>query len=109
MTPVNEMYEFVQAGGPAPEQYEAFNHTLEAFNLLERRGEFDYYGPDFKEDLMGKSLTFDTMQGFAYRKPNGYAGDFELIERIHGDFHTSNTDLKKWDEYWNQQAFVQFH
>lgn len=107
MTPVNEMYEFVQAGGPEPDQYEALNHTLGAFNLLERRGEFDHYGPDFKEDLMGKSLTFDTMQGFAYRKPNGYAGDFELKERISGDYQTRVQDLKKWDMFWNQQAFVQ--
>ncbi|MFT7186397.1 MAG: extracellular factor (EF) 3-hydroxypalmitic acid methyl ester biosynthesis protein [Pseudohongiellaceae bacterium] len=106
-TPVNDMYEFVQAGGPEPEQYEALNHTLGAFNLLECRGEFDHYGPDFKEDLMGKSLTFDTMQGFAYRKPHGHAGDFELIERICGDFQTSDQGLKKWDEFWNQQAFVQ--
>jgi len=107
ITPVNDMYELVQAGGPEPEQYEALNHTLGAFNLLERRGEFDHYGPDFKEDLMGKSLTFDTMQGFAYRKPHGHAGDFELIERICGDYQTSDQGLKKWDEFWNQQAFVQ--
>jgi ubiquinone/menaquinone biosynthesis C-methylase UbiE len=107
MTPVNEMYDFVQAGGPEPEQYDALNHTLEAFNLLERRGEFSHFGPDFKEDLMGESLTFDTMQGFAYRKPHGHAGDFELIERIHGDFQTSDQGLKKWDEFWSQQAFVQ--
>ena len=105
-TPVNDMYDFVQAGGPEPEQYAALNHTLGAFNLLERRGEFDHYGPDFKEDLMGKSLTFDTMQGFAYRKPHGYAGDFELIERICGDFQTADQSLKKWDEFWNQQAFI---
>ncbi|MFT5719274.1 MAG: ubiquinone/menaquinone biosynthesis C-methylase UbiE [Oleiphilaceae bacterium] len=107
MTPVHEMYEFVEAGGPEPEQYDALNYTLEAFNLLERCGELSHYGPDFKEDLMGKSLTFDTMQGFAYRKPHGYAGDFELIERIHGDFQTADQSLKKWDEFWNQQAFVQ--
>jgi len=107
MTPVNYMYDLVQAGGPEPEQYATLNHTLGEFNLLERRGEFDRYGPDFKEDLMGKSLTFDTMQGFAYRKPHGHSGDFELIERICGDYQTSDQSLKKWDKFWNQQPFVQ--
>ena len=107
MIPVKEMHEFVRAGGPEPEQYEALTHTLGAFNLLERRGEFDQYGPDFKEDLMGKSLTFDTMQGFAYRKPHGHSGDFELIERICGGYQTTNQKLEKWDAFWSQQAFVE--
>jgi len=106
MTPVNYMYDLVQAGGPEPEQYATLNHALGEFNLLECRGEFKHYGPDFKEDLMGKSLTFDTMQGFAYRKPHGHSGDFELLERICGDYQTADQSLKKWDEFWNQQAFV---
>lgn len=105
-TPISHLHDLVQAGGPEPEQYIELNHTLGEYNLLERRGELNHYGPDFKEDLMGKSLTFDTMQGFAYRKPHGHSGDFELMERIYGDFQTSEKSLKKWDEFWNQQAFV---
>jgi len=106
-TPIGYLQELVRAGGPEPDQYAQLSAMLEHFNLLERRGEFNYYGPDFKEDLMGKSLTFDTMQGFAYRKPHGHSGDFELIERIYGDYKTSETSLKKWDEFWSQQAFVE--
>lgn len=100
------LQDLVQAGGPEPDQYSTLNSALEDFNLSKRRGEFNYYGPDFKEDLMGKALSFDTMQGLAYRKPHGYAGDFELLERIYGHFLTPQRELKNWDQFWNSQAFV---
>jgi len=106
-SPVHYLQDLVHAGGPEPDQYAQLNNTLADFNTLEQRGEFNYYGPDFKEDLMGKSLTYDTMQGFAYRKPHGHSGDFELIERIYGGYTTSEKSLKKWDEFWSQQAFVE--
>jgi len=104
--PVNMLYDLVRAGGPEPDQYEELNHLFGQINTLERRGEFDDYGPDFKEDLMGRALSYDTMQGFAFRKPHGRSGDFELVERIYGGYMTQDTSLKKWDEFWSQQAIV---
>lgn len=105
-TSVLYLQDLVNAGGPEPDQYPALKQALVDFNQAKSRGEFNYYGPDYKEDLMGKALSFDTMQGLAYRKPNGYAGDFELLERIYGHFLTPKTDLKNWDQFWNSQAFV---
>ena len=105
-TSVLYLQDLVRAGGPEPDQYCALNNALDDFNLSQRRGEFNYYGPDFKEDIMGKAFSFDTMQGMAYRKPNGYAGDFELLERIYGHFLTPENNLRNWDQYWNSQAFV---
>jgi hypothetical protein len=105
--PVLYLQDLVQAGGPERDQYAQLGKALKDFNLLEQRGEFDFYGPDFKEDLMGKSLTYDTMQGFAYRKPYGHSGDFELLERIYGNYQTPMSGLKKWDEYWSSQPFIE--
>lgn len=104
--PVNMLHDLVKAGGPEPEQYGELNHLFGQINTLERRGEFDSYGPDFKEDLMGKALSYETMQGLAFRKPYGLSGDFELLERIYGDHQTQEASLKKWDEFWAQQAIV---
>jgi len=106
-SPVNELQELVRVGGPELDQYDTLNHLFGQINNLECRGEFDQYGPDFKEDLMGRSLTVDTMQGFAFRKPYGRSGDFELIERIYGGYQTKDESLKKWDEFWSQQAVVE--
>jgi trans-aconitate methyltransferase len=105
-TSVLYLQDLVNAGGPEPDQYPALKSALLEFNQAHSRGEFNYYGPDFKEDLMGRALSLDTMQGLAYRKPNGYAGDFEVLERIYGHFLTHQSDLKNWDQFWNSQAFV---
>lgn len=105
-TPVNKLYDLVRAGGPEVDQYDELNELFGQINILDRRGEFDHYGPDFKEDLMGRALSYDTMQGFAFRKPYGRSGDFELIERIYGAYQTKEASLKKWDEFWAQQAIV---
>jgi len=103
---LNFLKDMVQQGGPEPDQYSRLSAAIETFNLMQRRGEFDYYGPDFKEDLMGKAFALETMQGFAYRKPHGHSGDFELLERIYGHYITQCSSLKNWDQYWNSQAFV---
>ena len=105
-TSVLYLQDLVNAGGPEPDQYTELKNALSGFNQAHGRGDFNYYGPDFKEDLMGKALSLDTMQGLAYRKPNGYAGDFEVLERIYGHFLTPQSDLKNWDQFWNSQAFV---
>ena len=105
-TSVRYLQELVRSGGPELDQYKTLNQAFVDFNELARQGEFDRYGPDFKEDLMGTSFGYETMQGFVYRQPHGHSGDFELYERIYGNYQTSNKHLEKWDQFWNQQAFV---
>jgi predicted O-methyltransferase YrrM len=42
-----------------------------------------------------------TMQGFARLKPHGYAGDYEIIERIYNRQTASRPDLVKWDTFFH--------
>lgn len=53
------------------------------------------------------SFTPETMQGFAYLKPNGYAGCFEIIDRIYQRYCTNNPLLYNWDRYFQNQAAPQ--
>ncbi len=46
--------------------------------------------------------TTASMQGFAYAKPHGYAGDFEIIERIYNRSVTHLDHLRKWDIFWQR-------
>ena len=41
------------------------------------------------------------MQGFARLKPHGYAGDFEMIERIYHSNATKVDRLKSWDTFFH--------
>ena len=52
----------------------------------------------------GEALsTTETMQGFAFLKPHGYAGDFEMIDRIYGERITAEPHLAAWDRYFHAQ------
>ena len=54
---------------------------------------------EFLSPLLG---SLDCMIGFAFQKPHGYAGDFEVINRIYDERISENKDLSKWDEYYHQ-------
>lgn len=44
-----------------------------------------------------------TMQGRGFSKDYGYAGDFEIIDKIYTNFKSENNICKKWDVYFQKQ------
>jgi len=56
--------------------------------------------------ILEPTLTEDCIHGFSYRKPHGYAGDFEIIERLHTGWVSSNPFLARWDRYLHAQPAV---
>jgi extracellular factor (EF) 3-hydroxypalmitic acid methyl ester biosynthesis protein len=52
----------------------------------------------------GEAFSPKTMQGFAYTKPYGYAGDFEIIDRIYQNYICPDPELAAWDRYFQAQA-----
>ena len=54
-------------------------------------------------------LSLETMQGHAYLKPHGYAGDFELIDKIYTYWKSDDPNLIRWDDYFHsQESSLQF-
>jgi len=51
--------------------------------------------------VLSPLLTVDSMIGFTYQKPHGYAGDFELIDRIYCQRTSKNKNLYKWDMFYH--------
>jgi extracellular factor (EF) 3-hydroxypalmitic acid methyl ester biosynthesis protein len=85
-----KMRVMVEAGGPTQEQYPEVHRWLrETEGLLTRMGLTRDYLFGFWRDL-GADFLNDTMQGLALRKPHGYAGDFEIIDRIYTQHISSN-------------------
>jgi extracellular factor (EF) 3-hydroxypalmitic acid methyl ester biosynthesis protein len=41
------------------------------------------------------------MQGFAQQKPHGYAGDFEIIQRIYARYVSKRPSLENWDLFFH--------
>lgn len=93
--------ELVESGGPKPEDYMMIDSFL---SLLADNDEYDNKMPPELHEIIKSTLTEDTMHGFARSKPHGYSGDFEMIDRIYQEWKSPNPKLRRWDEYFHEQA-----
>jgi SAM-dependent methyltransferase len=55
-------------------------------------------------DWVGPALSGETLQGFALRTPHGYAGDFEMIDRIYRYHISADPALANWDLFFHRQT-----
>ena len=105
---MNENIEFVnwltQKGGPDVSEY----YDLDAWiaEVAEGFRSGRYSGNDLVNliNAFGDAFSNDTMQGFAYNTPHGYAGDYEIIDRIYRCYVSANPRLENWDHYWQQHS-----
>ena len=88
--------ELVERGGPQPADYDRLTETFRALAAEGVRGEA-------VRAVLQPTLTADSLQGWAYHKPHGYPGDFEMIDRIYTGWRSENPLLVRWDEYFQSQ------
>lgn len=90
----------VEGGGPRPHEYAEIDAwILQVYSSLNT----DDLGRDFIAELrqaLTPLLSPETMFGFAWRKPHGYAGDFEMIDRHYLKYVAPDPQLSNWDRYW---------
>jgi SAM-dependent methyltransferase len=84
-------------GGPEPAEYE---HVL---SLIDGLVAASVPASVVRDALPDGVMSLDTMQGFGYLKPHGYAGDFEMIDRIYTQRISKQSDLRRWDEFFHAQ------
>lgn len=90
-------------GGPEPTEYARLN---DAFN--------QFYQHATAEDIaqLQKTITFllndkafqSSTFGHAFCKPHGYAGDFELIDKMYQQAISGHATYRKWDEFYHWHA-----
>lgn len=94
----------VDKGGPDVEDF----YDLDAWiaEIAEQAKKGILSADDLKRlrEVMGDAFTIETMQGFAFWKPHGYAGDYEIIDRIYTRYVSDKTNLSKWDLFWQEHA-----
>lgn len=94
----------VVQGGPREEddaELSAWMARAHAFSVAGQLSEQD------KVEILtafGATMSPLTMQGFALNKPHGYAGDFEIIDRIYQNHVSSDFALANWDRFFHRQA-----
>lgn len=94
----------VSQGGPEVSDYADLDAVIHEVAALRAAGDLG------DEELLalvkafGPAFSAKTMQGFAFQKPHGYAGDFEIIDRIYTQYRSPDPSLKKWDDYWQEHS-----
>ena len=96
--------QLVNKGGPKPAEYETFTQWLNQIAFEVKNGNINQQELDNIRNCFGEAISTETMQGFAFQKPHGYAGDFEIIDRIYQESCTENPKLKNWDRYFHAQS-----
>ncbi len=106
---VDHLARVIAAGGPTPDDYPALAETflrLHAACYTEVDGLSQMTTPIHRLELFLQQhkhifRTTESMQGFAWSKPRGYAGDFEIIERIYDRMIADDPQLAAWDQFFH--------
>ncbi len=94
----------VRQKGPSEEDYSDLDAWMVEVDRLIKAG---YISPQDVASVrarfgdMFSSLTF---AGFSLKKPHGYAGDYEIIDRIYQSYVFPEPHLSKWDRYAQRLA-----
>lgn len=94
----------VEKGGPSVDDYYDLDALIADIAEHARSGRLTKQDLHHLRESLGEAFSTDTLQGFAYRKPHGYAGDFELLERIYTYYVSKKPHLSNWDRYAQEQA-----
>ena len=93
----------VKNGGPTPAEYPLLNYHLTNFGNPHFLNNLSAEQIGDLRNSLGIALSPETIQGWAYHKPLGYAGDYLLIEKIYKNYVCPNPDLRKWDLFSHTQ------
>lgn len=94
----------VGKGGPEENDYEALDAWIAEVSQDVNNGKLVKNQISKIQGEFGEAFSEETMQGFAYNKPHGYAGDFEIIDRIYQRYISSQPHLTNWDIFWQNHS-----
>lgn len=86
----------INKGGPTLEDNEVICAVAEIIDSSDENTKAEFYS------ILKPILTLDTLLGFTYLKPHGYAGDFQLVDYVHTNHITKIKELRSWDLMYQQ-------
>ncbi len=93
----------IENGGPEPSEYKMFADWISTIGDEIRMGKIDAEDIKVLRESFGDVLSILTVQGFILKKPHGYPGDYEIIEKIYLKHVSTNPKLRKWDQHVQDQ------
>lgn len=99
---MNFLKKIVEKNGPEISDYQALHAEIEQIGLLLEQPLSHIKYTDLL-DIILPVLSIETMQGFAFHKPHGYSGDYEIIDRIYNTWKSKNELFSRWDDFFHAQ------
>ncbi|MBN1411754.1 MAG: methyltransferase domain-containing protein [Spirochaetales bacterium] len=94
----------VKKNGPSKKDYHELNEWI--IEMSNWTG-----SPEWDQDLQsrflstwGEAISTKTIQGFIFHKPHGYAGDFEVLDKLYTNHLCADSRYQRWDEFLQSQA-----
>jgi extracellular factor (EF) 3-hydroxypalmitic acid methyl ester biosynthesis protein len=100
---IQKLIRFIKAGGPEESAHNELTSIWNSLTVETGTTSPDVLTKDKLIDLFGQEFLNQTIQGFGYRKPHGYAGDFEMIDYIYQKKINRDERFQKWDKYLHSQ------
>lgn len=97
--------ELVGKGGPVPDDYDELNAFF--VRLGDQKRVEIANGKEINRELwqlLGDAVSLQTLQGKVAIKPHGYAGDYEIIDKIYTKWVSPEPLLANWDHFFHSQA-----
>ena len=90
----------VKKGGPTSLDYDSIKDATSNLRDITIEEQAKFF------NVLEPILGINSMIGHTFLKPYGYAGDFELINRIYNRWETDDSKYKKWDKlyHWADSA-----
>jgi len=92
---------FVERGGPEPGAYVELNDYYSSINSMLKEGKISRAQIRELWAACGEAFSEDTLQGFVYKKPHGYRGDYEIIDKIYMGWISPKKHLENWDKFFH--------
>ncbi|MDO1451607.1 class I SAM-dependent methyltransferase [Rhodocytophaga aerolata] len=94
-------------GGPDPEDYYYLDRYLKTLFSSVHSGLISFQEVEAAKQLFSEEFLSQTIHGYGYTKPMGYAGDFLMIDKIYTYHCSKNPEFEKWDAYFHHLEAAQ--
>lgn len=94
---INILHQLDRKGGPSPEELPFIQHFASDIIASVAAGKISNEEVSEINRCLGASYLAHSVNGASLNKPEGYAGDFRMIERVYLYTVTQNARYRNWD------------
>lgn len=94
------------AGGPLEAHHALLQDVLQHIHAARRAGELSEAQLQGLRAATGAAMDLGSLQGRAWRKPQGYAGSVQMLEDIALVRRSPHLHLRRWDDFFHAQASI---